>query len=514
VDGGRAVLYLPGMIQDMGPGELREQGRAVIDRIVDYLAHPENVDVLPDIGPGAVRSALPAEAPEHPEPFERILEDYDRLIVPNTTHWNHPGFFAYFGITASSPGILGEALAAALNVNAMLWKSGPAQTELEEVTLDWLRQMLGLPDAFHGVINDTASSSTLYALAAARESAGLDVRARGMAGRSDCPRLRVYCSEEAHSSVDKAAITLGLGAENVVRIATDAEFRMDPVALAAAVREDRDRGYRPLAVVATVGTTGVTAVDPVPAIADICAEEGVWLHVDGAYGGAAAVVPELRHVLDGVDRADSLVVNPHKWLFVPIDCSAAYTRHPEVLRQAFSLTPEYLKTGHSGVTNLMDYGVSLGRRFRALKLWFVLRYFGRTGIEEALREHIRLAQRFADWVDDHPDFERLAPVPFSVVAFRYRPAGQADEERLDSANQAILDRVNESGEVFLSHSRVAGRYAIRLAIGNLRTRELHVRRAWQLLQQATSEVDADAGLAVDRAGGPPRVDPGRDEGGR
>lgn len=502
------------MIQDMEPDELRKQGRAVIDRIADYLAHPENVDVLPDIRPGVIRSALPTEAPEHPEPFERILEDYDRLIVPNSTHWNHPGFFAYFGITSSGPGILGEALAAALNVNAMLWKSGPAQTELEEVTLGWLRQMLGLPDTFHGVINDTASSSTLYALAAAREFAGLDIRARGLAGRSDVPRLRVYCSEEAHSSVDKAAITLGVGAENVVRIATDADLRMDPTALAAAIREDRDRGYRPMAVVATVGTTGVTAVDPVPAIADVCTAEGIWLHVDGAYGGTAAVVPELRHVLAGVDRADSLVVNPHKWLFVPIDCSAAYTRHPQVLRQAFSLTPEYLKTGESGVTNLMDYGVSLGRRFRALKLWFVLRYFGRRGIAEALREHVRLARVFAEWVDEHPDFERLAPVPFSVVAFRYRPAGQTDEERWDLANKAILARVNQSGEVFLSHSRVAGRYAIRLAIGNLRTREFHVRRAWQLVQQAASEADADAGLTVDQVGGPPRIDPGRHEGGR
>jgi aromatic-L-amino-acid/L-tryptophan decarboxylase len=471
------------MIGDMGPDEFREHGRAVIDRIAAYLEHPENYRVLPPIAPGALASQLPAAAPESPEPFEAILADYDRLIPPNTTHWNHPGFFAYFAITGSGPGILGEALAAALNVNAMLWRSGPAQTELEEVTLGWLRGLLGLPDGFHGVINDTASSSTLYALAAAREAAGLDVRARGLAGRPELVALRVYCSEDAHSSVDKAVITLGLGAENVVRLPTDAEFRMDVAALRAAVSEDRARGFRPLAVVATVGTTGVTAVDPVGAIADVCAREGLWLHVDAAYGGAAAVVPELRQVLDGCDRADSLVVNPHKWLFTPVDCSAAFTRHPAVMRQAFSLTPEYLTTTETGGTNLMDYGVSLGRRFRALKLWFVLRYFGRSGLVEALREHVRLAGELARWVDAARDFERLAPVPFSVVVFRHCPEGVA-EEALDRLNERLLERVNASGEVFLSHTKVRGRYAIRLAIGNLRTTEAHVRRAWELVTAA------------------------------
>ena len=473
------------MTGDMDPQELREHGRAVIDRIADYLAHPERVAVLPALSPGDVRDALPASPPEDPEPFDRILDDFDRLIVPATTHWNHPGFFAYFAITASGPGILAEALIAALNVNAMLWRSGPAQTELEEVTLGWLRDMIGLPATFHGVINDTASSSTLYALAAAREDADLGIRARGMSGH-DLPRLRVYCSEEAHSSVDKAVITLGIGAENVVRLPTDDEFRIVPEVLRRAVRQDRARRYRPLAVVATVGTTGVTAVDPVPGIADVCEDEGLWLHVDAAYGGSAAVVPEMRHVLDGCERADSLVVNPHKWLFVPIDCSAAYTRHPDVMRRAFSLTPEYLRTTETEGTNLMDYGVSLGRRFRALKLWFVLRYFGRSGIADAIREHCRLARLFAGWVEDDPAFQRLAPVPFSVVAFRYAPPG-VEEDRLDAMNEGLLDRVNASGEIFLSHTRVRGRFALRLAVGNLRTREAHVRRAWELLREAARE---------------------------
>ena len=469
------------MPSDMDAADFREHGRAVIDRIADYLAHPENVWVLPDLSPGDVRAALPDQAPEEPEPFSRILDDFDRLIVPNTTHWNHPGFFAYFGITGSAPGILAEALTAALNVNAMLWRSGPAQTELEEVTLDWLRQWLELPASFHGVINDTASSSTLYALAAAREAAGLDVRRRGMAGAGSAV-LRVYCSEEAHSSVDKAAITLGIGAENLVRLPTDERFRLAPDALRQAISQDQARGLRPLAVVATVGTTGVTAVDPVPEIGEICRQHGLWLHVDAAYGGAAAVLPERRSVLEGCDRADSLVVNPHKWLFTPIDCSVAYTRHPDVMRRAFSLTPDYLQTAETGVTNLMDYGVSLGRRFRSLKLWFVLRYFGRQGIQEALREHLRLAALFAEWVDASNHFERLAPVPFSVVAFRCRPPDERDQARLDRLNQSLLEAVNASGELFLSHTRVRGQYALRLAIGNLRTREEHVRRAWELLQ--------------------------------
>jgi aromatic-L-amino-acid/L-tryptophan decarboxylase len=472
------------MTLDMDSGEFREQGGAVIDRIAKYLERSGDFAVLAAIRPGSVRAVLPVEAPEDPEPFDRILDDFDRLILPGTTHWNHPGFFAYFGITGSGPGILGEALAAALNVNAMVWRTGPAQTELEEVTLDWLRRLLGLPDGFRGVINDTASTSTMYALAAAREAAGLDVRERGLAGRADVPPLRVYCSEEAHSSVDKAVIALGLGTENLVKVGTDECFRMEPAALREAVREDHARGFRPLAVVATVGTTGVAAIDPVGAIADVCERDGLWLHVDAAYGGTAAIVPELRHVLDGCDRADSLVVNPHKWMFTPIDCSAAYTRHPDLLRRAFSLTPEYLSSAGTEGTNLMDYGVALGRRFRSLKLWFVLRYFGRSGIIAALREHLRLARLFEGWVSEHPAFAVLAPVNFSVVAFRYTGSGGEDEAALDDANAAILARVNGSGEVFLSHTRVSGRYALRLAIGNLRTTEAHVARAWELLTEA------------------------------
>jgi aromatic-L-amino-acid/L-tryptophan decarboxylase len=474
---------------DMDPEEFRRHGYAAIDRIADYLADPARWPVLPDMQPGDLRRKLPASAPEYGEPMEQLLRDFDELIMPATTHWNHPGFLAYFSITGSAPGILGELLAAGLNVNAMLWRTGPAATELEETTLAWLAELMGLPAGLDGTINDTASSSTLYALAAAREFAALRIREEGLAGRSDLPRLRVYCSQEAHSSVDKAVITLGLGLSGVRRVETDAEQRMLPEALARAIAEDRAAGIRPLAVVATVGTTSTTAVDPVPAIADICEAEGLWLHVDAAYGGAAAVLPEMRWVLDGCDRADSLVVNPHKWLFVPVDCSVLYTRRPELLRAAFSLVPEYLTTSApDDVRNLMDYGVSLGRRFRSLKLWFVLRHFGAAGIREMLRHHIALARSFARMVDEEPTFERLAEPVFSVVAFRFRPPGETDEARLERLNSQILEEVNASGDVYLSHTKVRGRYALRLAIGNARTGAQHVERAWQLATDAAKRM--------------------------
>jgi aromatic-L-amino-acid decarboxylase len=468
---------------DMNSETFRHWGREVIDRVAAYLERPESWRVLPDVRPGELTAALPAAAPAEGEPFERILADYDRLVPSATTHWNHPGFMAYFAVSATGAGILAETLSAALNVNAMVWRTGPAATELEQVTAGWVLGMLGLPETWDGTINDTASTSTLYALAAAREARPeLEIRERGLAGRSDLPRLRIYCSEEAHSSVDKAAVALGLGLEGVTRVSTDNEFRMDPAALERAIASDRKAGILPMAVVATVGTTSTTSVDPVPAIGAICQREGIWLHVDTAYGGPAAVLPEMRWILDGCELADSLVVNPHKWMFVPIDCSLLYTSKPEVLKRAFSIVPAYLTTTEGqGVKNLMDHGISLGRRFRALKLWFVLRAFGVSGLASVLREQLRLARLFADWVDREPGFERLAAVPFSVVNFRHRPPGLADGE-VDAWNAALLERVNASGEVFLSHTRIRGRFALHLAIGNIRTEEKHVRRAWQLVK--------------------------------
>lgn len=472
----------------MSQEEFRTHGHAVIDWIADYLAAPEKWPVLPDVRPGDVSAQLPESPPQSGEPMDRILEDFRNIIVPGTTHWNHPDFLAYFANTGTAEGVLGEALAAALNVNAMLWQTGPAQTELEERTLDWLRQMIGLPRGFHGTITDTASSSTLYALAAAREmSPALSIREKGMPGRRDLPELRVYASEEAHSSIDKAVMTLGLGGDGLRHVPTDTELAMDPEALDAMIREDRKRGAMPLAVVACVGTTSTTAIDPVGAIADICAREKIWLHVDAAYAGSAAILPEMRFILDGCDRADSLVVNPHKWLFTPMDCSVLFTRRPELLRQAFQVIPDYLAVSNPGsATNLMDYGVSLGRRFRALKLWMVIRSFGVEGLAAIIREHIRLARTLADWVENDADFELLANPRFSTVVLRHRPAG--GDAHADERNRRIVEQVNGTRATFISHTTVRGVYAIRISVGNLRTTEANVRRAWDLVRQAAAEV--------------------------
>lgn len=474
----------------MDPAAFRRHGHDLVEWIAQYLEHPERFPVQARLAPGDITRALPPTGPEQPEPFNAILNDIDRVLVPGLTHWNHPGFLGYFAISASPPAILAEFLAAALNQQAMLWRTSPSATELEAVALGWLREWMGLPASFEGVIHDTASTSTMHALAAAREAAGPSIRDRGLAGRPDLPAARVYCSAEAHSSVDKAAIVLGLGRNAVRRIAVDASFRLDPSSLSAAIAEDRAAGIRPIAVVATVGTTSTTSVDPVPAIADICARERLWLHVDAAYAGVAALLPTHAHHLRGADQADSLVVNPHKWLFVPVDLSAFYCRRMDDIRSVFALTPDYLRPGKEGAArNLSDTGLALGRRFRSLKLWMTLRTYGAEGIRRHLSEHIALAQLFAGWVDAHADFERLAPAPFSVVCFRWNPAGRSkDEVELDAANEQLLERVNASGEVFLSSTRVRGRIALRVAIGNLATTEHHITRAWELLRDAATHL--------------------------
>lgn len=477
-------------VGDMPSEEFRKFAHQLVDWIADYLEQIEKHPVFPDVAPGDIRARLPLTPPRVGESMEKILADVDRIIMPGMTHWNHPDFFAYFAITGSGPGILGELLSAAFNINGMLWKTCPSATELEQVTLDWLRQMLGLPEGFWGIIYDTASMSSLHAIAAAREQlVDLQIREQGLAGRAEVPRLRLYTSEQAHSSIEKAAITLGLGMAGVRKIPVDEAFRMQPEALAQAIIEDRSQGWRPFCVVATVGTTSTTSIDPVPEIADICEREGLWLHVDAAYGGMAAILPEMRSVLNGCNRADSIVTNPHKWLFVPVDLSVFYTRKPDVLRRAFSLIPEYLRTSQdSQVENLMDYGVQLGRRFRALKLWFVLRYFGWDGIAARICAHIQLAQQFAGWIDTHPDFERMAPTPFSTVCFRAHPANITQEEILNQVNERLLEAINETHEVFLSHTKLRNQYVLRLAIGNLRTEERHVRRAWEIIQEKLKKV--------------------------
>ena len=458
-------------IKNMSPEEFRKSGHEVVDWIAGYLENMRQYPVLSRNSPGDLTAALPQRAPEAGEPMDRILDDFRTLIVPALTHWNHPAFFGYFSTSASGPGILGEMLTAALNVNGMVWKSCPAVTELEQVTLAWLREWMGLPGDWFGVINDTASINVFHAIAAARERMEPTARSIGGSGK-----LTLYTSEEAHSSVEKGAIALGLGQQNVRKVPVDAEFRMRPDALRAMIVQDLAAGKQPFCIVATTGTTSTTSVDPVAAIADIAEQYGLWLHVDAAYGGPAAILPELRPLFDGIERADSLVVNPHKWLFTPSDCSLLYTKHPDMLCRAFSLVPEYLKTAQdTQAVNLMNYGVPLGRRFRALKLWFIMRHYGREGVCATLRNHIAWARELAAVVEADPAFEVCAPVPFSLVCFRYRGS--------DAQNQELMDAVNATGKAFLSHTVLHGRFVIRWALGNIATTHADVFDTWELVRK-------------------------------
>ncbi|MGH2812924.1 MAG: pyridoxal phosphate-dependent decarboxylase family protein [Actinomycetota bacterium] len=449
---------------------------SALEWTISYLQSVRAHPVLSKVGPGEVTEALPDRAPAEPEAFASILEDLDRIVVPGITHWNHPRFFGYFATSAAAPGIAAELIAAAINANAMLWRTSPAATELEQVVCGWLAEAAGLGRLF-GFITDTASTSTLYSLVAARHAAAPEVKAAGL---GSAPPMAVYCSREAHSSVDKAVAAIGLGLDNLRKIPVDDELRMDPDALAAAVDEDVSNGVRPAAVVATVGTTASTSVDPVRPIAEVCRRHGMWLHIDAAYAGAAALVPEFRWIFDGAEHADSIVVNPHKWLFVPVDCSVLFLRDPARMREAFSVVPEYLATAEPA-DNLMDFGISLGRRFRALKLWFTIQSMGLEGIAEAIREHVRLASLLDGWVAAEDDFELLCATRFSVVNFRYAPHG-LDESQLDEINRALAAKVNATGEVFVTNAVIGGRLAIHVAIGNLGTTEADVRALWDLVR--------------------------------
>jgi aromatic-L-amino-acid/L-tryptophan decarboxylase len=426
----------------------RDDGALALDWVADYLERVRDLPVLAQVEPGAIRAALPTSPPDEPEAFAAVLGDLEDVLLPGLTHWQSPRFFAYFANTGSEPGVLAELLAAALNQVGILWRTSPALQELEEVTLDWLAQLLGLPPGLHGHIEDTASTATVAALAVAR-------------GTRPGRRV-VLCSEHAHSVTDKAANLLEL------------EVRKVPVDDAYGLRPELLDLEDVCAVVATIGTTGVAAVDPVPAIADRCEAAGTWLHVDAAYAGPAAVCPELRQHFAGWERADSLVVNPHKWLGTPMDCSAFWTRHADVFRRTFSLVPEYLRSPDEAV-NLSEMSIPLGRRFRALKLWAVLRCYGRSGLQARIREHVRLAELFEGWVHDEPGWEVVAPRHFSLVCFRL--------EAPDDQNERLLERVNASGEIFISHTRLDGRYVLRLAIGNFRTKEEDVRLAWDVLRR-------------------------------
>ncbi|HZU22835.1 MAG TPA: pyridoxal-dependent decarboxylase [Terriglobales bacterium] len=456
--------------------DFRRAGHAAVEWIADYLAETRRFRVLPAVTPGELQDALPKSAPDAGEPFDRIMEDFDRVIMRGVTHWNHPAFFAYFACTGSTPAIVAEMLAAALNTNGLHWLTSPAVAELEQVALGWLRQWMGVPEGWTGVIYDTASTTSMHAIVCAREFTAPEVHAEG-GGRN----LVLYTSEQSHSSIEKGAIAVGIGQNNVRKVPVDAEFRMRPDALAALIERDLSAGLRPCGIVATIGTTSTTSVDPVSAIAAIAERHNLWLHVDAAYAGAAAILPECRHHFAGLERAHSFVVNAHKWLLTPIDLSAFYTRRPDVMRRAFSLVPEYLRPQQDPrAHNLMDYGIPLGHRFRALKLWFVMRYFGRHRIQQVLRDHIAWAQRLASLIDSHPDFERAAPAPFSVVNFRFRGT--------DEQNRAILEAVNSSGKTFISSTVLHQRFVLHVAIGNLGTTWADVEQAWELVKKAAAEI--------------------------
>lgn len=474
---------------DMPAEDFRRFGHEVVDWIADYFERIDEFPVLSQIEPGWLKENLPASPPELGDDFANALADVDKLILPAVTHWNHPNFHGLFSTSSSSVGIFGEMLAAAFDMKAMLWRTSPASTELEDVTLDWLRQIVGLPDVFEGIIYDTASVSTMHAIAAAREQAGLNVRELGMSGRNGLPLLRVYASEHVHSSIDKSVITLGLGTRSLRKIECNERFEMIPEKLEATITEDVAAGIKPICVIPTIGTTSTSSVDPVDAIADICERHSIWLHVDAAYAGPAAIIPDMGELFRGWERADSIVINPHKWLFTPFDLSVLYCRDLGVLKQAFSLVPEYLKTSDEAtVKNGMDYGIQLGRRFRALKLWFVIRYFGREGIMERLSEHIRLARLFASWVEESENWETMAPVPFALVCFRacvgssHVSKGSAQSQAdLDNLNERLMNAVNTTGEAYLSHTKLNGKFTLRLSVGSIRVEERHLVRVWELL---------------------------------
>jgi aromatic-L-amino-acid decarboxylase len=491
IEPGTRSTQLAPLLGDIAPETLRSELHRMADWVADYRQSIADRAITPDVLPGEVAARLDLAKWENPEPLERILRDLDQVVMPGIVHWGHPEFLGYFGSTSNGPALLGEIAAAALNVSAMTWRTSPAATEMETVVLGWIQQLVGIPSGFTGIVYDTASIATLHALTAAREVCGPDIRARGMAGRGDLPTYRVYASEEAHSSVAKAAIVLGIGEANVVRVRTDAEFRLDVGALEQAMDSDAKLGYRALAVVATIGTTSCASVDPVRVIAALCQDRGVWLHVDAAYGGALGSLPEGRWAMDGIELADSLVINPHKWLFVPLDFSALYVRQPEILRSVFSLVPDYLRgdAASGGSFGYMDFGIQLGRRFRALKAWMTFRAFGRAGIVARIREHCRLAQLLASWVGDDSGFIMTAPVTMAVVCFRYQPEGLGAKES-DDMNEEIVRTVNASGRAYLTHTRLNGRIAIRVGIGNVLTTEQHVANAWARVRKAAGELSS------------------------
>jgi len=457
----------------------RQEAHKMVDWIADYYKEIEKFPVKALCKPGSVFGQIPDSPPESPEEMKDIFSDFERIILPGITHWQSPSFFAYFPANSSFPSILAEFLSSALGAQCMKWETSPAATELEEAVMIWLRKMTGIPSHFEGVIQDTASTSTLCAILSAREHAsGFRINAKGMEKQ---PVMRVYCSSEAHSSVEKAVKIAGIGKENLIKIGYDEEFRMRPNLLEKAIATDISAGYRPVCVVAALGTTGSTAIDPLQQIAEICSKYQVWLHVDAAMAGSALILPEYRWMLKGIEQADSLVFNPHKWLFTNFDCSAYFVRDSETLINTFKLVPEYLKTQiPEHVNDYSNWGIQLGRRFRALKLWFVIRAFGTRALQEKLRKHIAIAADLKGKIEAHPDFEIMAPVHFNLVCFRFHPQG-FDEAELNKINEELLLNLNNTGKIYISHTKLNGIYTLRIVTGQTHVDFHHAHKAWDLI---------------------------------
>ncbi len=461
----------------------REYGYKFVDWVADYLSELENFPVRSQVQPGDIRGKLPLGPPNQAEAMERIFHDFEKIILPGITHWQHPSWFAYFPANNSPPSILAELLTAGIGAQCMIWQTSPAAAELEEVVLEWLRQMLGLPEGMAGVIQDTASTATLVALLTAREKAtNFEANREGLK-----KPLMVYASEETHSSIEKGVKIAGYGRKNLRYIQTDESFALIPSKLEDAVKEDRKKGLQPACVVATLGTTSSSAVDPLAPIGKICRRHGLWLHVDAAYAGTAAILPEKRWIIEGAEKVDSFVFNPHKWMLTNFDCSAYFVKDPGALIQTFEIHPEYLKTGiDAQVKNFRDWGIPLGRRFRALKLWFVIRSYGVEGLQKIVGEHIRLAQMFKGWVEENDAFELMAPVDFSLVCFRLNDG--RGEEALSDLNKQLLESLNQTGKVFLTHTSLREKYVLRMAIAARTTQERHVREAWELITSKAAEI--------------------------
>lgn len=470
----------------MNPDVFRQTAHRLVDWMADYLEGVEHLPVRAQVRPGETLDRLPGKPPATGQPVEAILDDFESIILPGMTHWQHPRFFAYFPANSSRPSVLGEMLTATLAAQCMSWETSPAATELEIRMMEWLRHLIGLPTEFVGSIQDTASTATLCAMLTARERAtGFTVGEAGLVSRAG---LTAYCSTEAHSSIDKAVKLAGLGRDNLRKIPVDAAHAMIPEALDRTITADRDAGRTPVCVVACLGTTGTSGIDPLGPIAAICRRHATWLHVDAAWAGSALVLPEYRWMIDGIDGVDSFVFNPHKWLFTNFDCSAYFVRDPGMLVRTFATAPEYLRTRVDEVTvNYRNWGIQLGRRFRALKLWFVLRSFGVAGLQERIRGHIALARELGERIRAEPDFELSVPPALSLLCFRFTPPGITEPEPLDGLNEQLLHRLNDTGQVYLTHTRVRGALAIRFVVGQTGTEARHVNEAWELIRETARQ---------------------------